>query len=166
MDDTNIHDDRPTVYEIGYLISDKVPEDKVSAEVDAIRKIVSDASASVIAEEMPHRQTLEYTIRAKTLGGSYDKHDQVYFGWIKFEVGSSKIIAMKKAIESLPSVLRMLLITTVRENTYLGKRAPAIAATFGAKREVTQSEPEEKREIAPASIEEMDKSIDAMVKEV
>jgi hypothetical protein len=44
-----------------------------------------------------------------------------------------------------------------------------VAATFGVKREATPGEPEEKKEkevVAPATIEEMDKSIDAMVKEV
>ena len=112
MNDT--HEDRPTVYEIGYLIATSVPEEHVPAEADKVRKIVTDAGASIIAEEIPHRERLAYTMRIKTVSGSYEKYDEAFFGWVKFELGSSKIEAIKKAVETLPSMLRMLLITTVR----------------------------------------------------
>lgn len=158
MSDTN---DRVSVYEIGYLIADSVPEEKVSAEAESLKGIITGAGASVIAEGSPEMERLAYTIRKKTLGGSYDNHDQAYFGWVKFELGSDKVEAVKKAIEAIPSVIRMLLITTVRENTYLGKRAATAVAAPVAKKAA-----EEKKEAAPASIEEMDKSIDEMVKEV
>ncbi len=170
------HEDRPAVYEIGYLIAPSIPEEKVPAEADAVSKIIRDAGASTIAEEAPHRMKLAYEMRRKTVSGSYDKYDEAYFGWIKFEVGSESIETAKKAIEAHPSVLRMLLITTTRENTYLGKRAPAIAAEIAGRKSAEASgdrQPpkgvgkttEAKNEAAPASIEEMDKSIDAMVKE-
>jgi ribosomal protein S6 len=155
----NDHDDRQSVYEIGYLIAASIPEEAVPAESDKVKKIINDSGASILSEEMPHRQRLAYTMRRKTVSGSYDKYDEAFFGWVKFELGSGKIEALKKAVESVPSVLRMLLITTVRENTYLGKRAPLIAVrpTLAV---------EEKKDAPPASIEEMDKSIDEMVKEV
>ena len=119
---------------------------------------------------------LAYEIRRKTTSGSYDKFDEAYFGWFKFEVASGAIEAAKKAIEVLPSVLRMLLITTARDNTYLGKRAQAVAAEIGGRRPSAAStdkpsskafseKTEDKSDGPAASIEEMDKSIDAMVKE-
>ena len=164
MDD--IHDDRLSVYEIGYLIADSIPEEKVPAEAEAVKAIITGAGASVIAEGAPHIEPLAYTIRRKTLGGSYDKHDRAYFGWIKFELGSDKIEAVKKAIEIIPSVIRMLLISTVAENTYLGKHATAVAAAFGTSKRAAPAAPAEEKKEAPATIEEMDKSIDEMVKEV
>lgn len=173
-----MNEGRTSVYEIGYLITPSVPEEKVPAEVDGVEKIITDAGASVLAEEAPHLMKLAYEIRRKTMDGSYDKFTQAYFGWIKFEVGSSAIEASKKAIEALPSVLRMLLITTTRENTYLGKHAPAIAAEIGGRKAaITEKAPnkpfeakagaktETKADAVPASVEDMDKSIDAMVKE-
>lgn len=160
----DIHDDRQTVYEVGYLIVASIPDEKVPEEADKVRKIINDAGASIIAEEVPHHQQLAYTIRRKTVSGSYDKYDQAYFGWIKFELGSSKIEAVKKSVEVLPSILRMLLITTVRDNTYLGKRAPAIMARLAGE-EIGQTSVAAEI-VAPATVEEMDKSIDAMVKEV
>lgn len=154
--------DEQSVYEIGYLIASSIPEEKVPGEAEAIKNIIADAGASFIAEEAPHRQHLAYTMSKKTVSGGYDKYDIAYFGWIKFELGSEKIEAVKDAIDTHPSVLRTLLISTVRENTYLGKRAPAFASATA-----TQTDkPEEKKDVAPATIEEMDKSIENMVKEV
>ena len=162
-----ISDDRQAVYEIGYLLVSSVPEEKVSAEVEAVRAIITGVGSSVIAEEAPHKQQLAYTMRRKTVAGSYEKYDTAYFGWIKFEVGSDKIEAVKKAVELHPTVLRALLLSTVRENTYLGKRAQAIAAEFNAKEIIPDAVVADAKEVvaAPATIEEMDKSIDAMVKE-
>ena len=157
MEDT--HDDLLSVYEIGYLVASSVAEENVPAEAEAVKKIITDAGASIISEEMPHYQPLAYTIRIKTVSGSYQKFDDAYFGWVKFEVGSDKIEAVKKSVEVLPSILRMLLTSTVRENTYLGKRAPAVPAMAGVTEEVKAVA------AAPVSVEEMDKSIEALVKE-
>jgi len=154
-----------SVYEIGYLIASNVPEEKIPTEAEAVAKIISSAGSTVIASEEPHRIKLAYEMRKKNVGGSYEKYNEAYFGWIKFEVSSDAIEAIKKSVEIHPSVLRMLLTTTVRENTYLGKRAPAIAAEIAFKKSPVEKLTEEKKEVAPASIEEMDKSIDEMVKE-
>ncbi|MFA6295673.1 MAG: 30S ribosomal protein S6 [Candidatus Paceibacterota bacterium] len=177
MDDNN--KDREAVYEIGYLIVGSIAEENVSAEADKVRKVITDAGAKVIGEEIPNHQHLAYTIRRKTVAGSYEKYDKAYFGWIKFEIGTDKIEAIKKTIEIIPSILRMLLITTVRENTYLGKRAPTANAVsvptldeksiarefYKAPTELATPEIAVENVVAPATVEEMDKSIDEMVKE-
>ncbi len=162
--------DNMSVYEIGYLIVSSIPEEKIPGEAEAIAKIINSAESKVIAEEAPHRIKLAYEMRKKNVGGTYEKYNEAYFGWIKFEVGSDGIESIKKSVEILPSVLRMLLTSTVRENTYLGKRAPAIAAeilkkTPDAIKGEDASVSVDKKDVAPATIEEMDKSIDEMVKE-
>jgi ribosomal protein S6 len=164
MNKTN--DDRKKIYEIGYLIGGNIPEEKVGEEVEKVKNILVGANASVIGEEAPHHQELAYTIRRKTVAGSYEKFDEAYFGWIKFEMSSSDAEAVKKAVENIPSIIRMLLLITVRENTYLGKRAPAVLSkqVIGEEKVapvVISPDVLEK----PATIEEMDKSIDDMVKE-
>lgn len=177
MNDNN--KDRKAIYEIGYLIVGSIAEENVPVEADKVRKVVSDAGAEIISEEVPHYQQLAYTIQRKTVAGSYEKYDEAYFGWIKFEIGTDKIESIKKTVEIIPSVLRMLVITTVRENTYLGKRAPTAAAVSvptleekNVAREVSQVPAEiastlETNDVieTPATVEEMDKSIDEMVKE-
>ncbi len=182
MDETQ-SDVRVNVYEIGYLLVSSVPEEKVASEAEAVKSIITKAGASVIAEETPHSERLAYTMRKKTVSGSYDKYDSAYFGWIKFEVASNVIESIKTSVEIHPTVLRMLMISTVKENTYLGKRAIAIAEDFspsvkkngGDKSSVAERAPftitkavedEKVAPSAPATVEDMDKSIDAMVKEV
>jgi ribosomal protein S6 len=167
-ENADMRDDRQGVYEIGYLIGTSIPEEKVPGEAAAVKKIITDAGASVIAEEAPRREDLAYTIRTKNVSGSYESYDQAYFGWIKFELASAAIEAVKKAVEKHPTVIRMLLLSTVRESTYLGKRAMAAGAEQAAKRTAEAAKSEDKPAAAvaaPASIVDMDKSIDALVKE-
>lgn len=151
-----------SVYELGYLLVTSIPEEKIPENVDQVKKIIVDAGASIIAEEAPVRQPLAYTMRRKTVSGAYEKYDSAYFGWVKFELGSESVEEAKRAIEAHPAVLRMILISTVRENTYLGKRAVAAMAKADA---APVEKVEEKKDVAPATVEEMDKSIDDMVKE-
>ncbi len=154
--------DRLSVYELSYLIASSIPEEKVGEELSKIQKIVVDGGSSIIAEEQPKLEELAYTIKKKTVAGSYDKFDEAYFGWMKFEVSPSKIEEIKKSVELIPSVIRVLVITTIKENTYLGKRASSTS-----KIEVEAEKPVEvAQEVeVTASREEIDKSIDAMVKE-
>ncbi len=154
--------DRLSVYELSYLIASSIPEEKVGEELSKIQKIIADGGSSIIAEEQPKLEDLAYTIKKKTVAGSYDNFDEAYFGWVKFEVSPSKIESIKKNVELIPSVIRVLVITTIRENTYLGKRASS-----PSKIETEAEKPTESVHVAEptASREEIDKSIDAMVKE-
>jgi ribosomal protein S6 len=158
--------DRLTVYEVGYLIGSSIPEEKVAEEVEKIHEIINDAGSAIVSEEFPRPLDLAYTIRKKTVAGSYDKFDKAYFGWIKFEVGTDKIESIKKSIEVIPSIIRTLNITTVKENTYLGKHSSSIAKIPSEVEKATEvGNQADVVESVPASPEEIDKSIDAMVKE-
>ena len=107
----------------------------------------------------------------KKIGSSNQRFDQGYFGWFKFELPAKEIESVKKTFEENPHMLRMLLITTIRENTYLGKKSPVptpeatestaevVEPVVAEATEETTVEPEKD------SIKEMDKSIDDMVKE-
>ncbi|MFA6315390.1 MAG: 30S ribosomal protein S6 [Candidatus Paceibacterota bacterium] len=162
----NDHDDRLTVYEIGYLVSNTVAPEHVATEADKIRQIIEDAGGKVIADGSPSLNKLAYTIRQKTTGGAYAKFDEAYFGWIKFEIGSSKIEAIKKTVEIMPTILRMLLTVTIRENTFLGKRIPAPILNIPVGGVSLDGKIEVGAVTTPISVEDMDKSIDDMVKEV
>ena len=174
MEDTN-KDERLAVYEIGYLVAGSVAEEKVSEEAEKVKGIITKAGASIITDEMPQAENLAYTMRVKTVSGSYEKYDKAYFGWVKFEVSSSVVEGIKKSVELVPTILRMILLSTTRENTYLGKKASLVSASTVSKR-APESNPIvgagvgaldiTDKDIAPASIEDMDKSIDDMVKEV
>jgi len=160
-----------SIYEIGYLLAG-LPDENVAASAAGVGEVVTKNGGTILSEEAPHREKLAYTMKKKMVSGSYDRYDEADFGWIKFEAASDKIDAIKKTIEVIPAVLRLLVITTVRENTYLGKHAPQIAASLtrrpiaGPEGDATAAVKSPVKAAEPATPEEMDKSIDEMVKEV
>lgn len=161
----SLKDDRNQVYEIGYLLVSSIPEDKVADESASLKEILSKKEAEIISEESPELRTLAYTM-SKKIGPSNHKFDQGYFGWFKFDVSVREIEGIKKSFEENPRMLRMLLINTVRENTYLGKKLPIASLSKNEEAPAPEALAEVSAEKAvQASIEEMDKSIDAMVKE-
>ncbi len=166
--DKNIKEDRNQVYEIGYLLISSLPEEKVASEVATLKEILLKKGAEFIGEEVPELRTLAYTM-VKKIGVSNHRFDKGYFGWFKFELAVKDIEAVKKAFDENPNMLRMLLISTIKENTYLGKKSlvptPEVPMEPVAEPLADIAESIVELPIIPASIEEMDKSIDAMVKE-
>lgn len=148
-------EDRMQVYEIGYLLVSSIPEEKVASEVEALRAVLTKKGAEFIGEEAPELKTLAYTM-VKKIGPTNHSFDKGYFGWFKFELAAKEIESVKKVFEESASMLRMLLINTIKENTYLGKKSPVSAVETVIDSNV---------EAVVVSPEEMDKSIDAMVKE-
>lgn len=162
------HDDTKKVYEIGYLLVSSVPKEKVADVTASLMSVLSKKGAAIIAEEAPELISLAYTM-IKKIGTANRRFDEGYFGWVKFELSTSDIEEVKKTFDLNENVLRSILMTTVKENTYLGKRAPAapvIVPPTEAIAESTESAgtaPVEEK-AASASVEDMDKSIDEMVK--
>lgn len=156
-------DDMKKVYEIGYLLVSSIPREKVADVATNLKNVLSKKNAEIIAEEAPELIPLAYTM-IKKIGTANHRFDQAFFGWVKFELSTAEIEEVKKTFDQNPDVLRYLLVTTVRENTYLGKKAPVIAQS----EVIGEGVPADVAEIVEdkgATIEEMDKSIDEMVKE-
>lgn len=158
--ETTKREDGVKVYEIGYLIVPSVPAEKVEAEVSAIKSLITKQKGQFIAEEFPQLRPLAYTM-AKQVGSSRQKFDEGYFGWIKFELDVAALPEIKEAMDINEKVLRYLLINTVKENTYLGQKA---LPKEEGKTEV-ETDASEKKEDDSSSVEEIDKTIDSMVKE-
>ena len=120
-------EDRKQVYEIAYLIAG-VPEERVAAEADAVRKLVSDAGASVLAEGAPQperaglRHAQEDPFRLiRQVRGSQFRLDQV-----RARFGQDRGLEEGRGIAAVgPAHFGRV---RYRENTYLGKRSPATAS--------------------------------------
>ncbi len=153
------------VYEIGYLLVSSVPTEKVADIATSLKDVLlkkpGKKAAEIISEETPELIELSYTM-IKKIGTANQRFDRGYFGWIKFELSASEIEEVKKTFEMHPDMLRILLIITVKENTFLGKKAPESATVVATE---TLPIPGIVSPVIPASIEDMDKSIDEMVKE-
>lgn len=160
MTETNIKETEAKAYEIGYLLISSIPGEKVAEVVTSLKDVLSKKGASFIGEGAPELQPLAYTM-VKKIGSQNHRFDEGYFGWFKFLLQAGDIESVKKTFDMHPDMLRMLLITTVKEDTFLGKKAPVAVLT---KAEEIAIDVPVVAEAAPASIEEMDKSIDEMVK--
>ncbi len=151
------------VYEIGYVLVSSIPQEKVADETLAIKDTLAKAGAEIIAEENPEHTALAYTM-IKKINGANHRFDEGYFGWVKFTLASDAIVGVKKSFDSNMNILRYLLMTTVKENTYLGKRAPVHEAVIRDQGMIAPESVETVAAVANTNPEEIDKSIEAMVK--
>lgn len=155
------------VYEIGYIIAPSVSEAKLPEEVKAIRSLVERAGGEVIAEGFPELQDLAYEMEKKTEAGK-QKFTEGYFGWVKFEMLASAAPALDKDIARMSTIVRFLMVKTLRENTMFEPKQSGVA---GAKKDDADTSdvadvvnsPVEAVGAPEVSKEDIDKSIDALV---
>ncbi len=149
--------DNLEIYELGYHLLPTVQEEDVPAEISKINFVISENEGNIIGEGLPSMRQLAYEVvkkvETKTL-----KFNKAYFGWVKFEIDRSQITNIKNQIESLPSVLRFIIIKTVRENTMYTPKAPVFKKE--KPREEISQKTEEKQKASKA---EIDKSIDELL---
>lgn len=152
------------IYEVGYHLVSSIAEENILAEVSKIKEILNKEGAVIISEENPKLRALTYTIK-KAFGGTYKKFDKAYFGFIKFELTEGDITKIDSFMKSNESVLRYLVIKTVRENTmFYPKSLSFVDKEVKFKLERSERAPKiEKVAVKPVSIEELDKSIDELV---
>jgi ribosomal protein S6 len=161
--DKNLKEDRMQVYEIGYMLVSSIPEEKVADEVASLKEILSKKGAEFIGEEAPELRTLAYQM-IKKIGPTNHRFDKGYFGWFKFELPAKEIEGIKKTFDANVNMLRMLVVNTIKENTYLGKKSP-VPMPEASLETVSEVVIEPVLETPVISAEEIDKGIDAMVKE-
>lgn len=169
---TKRSDSESKVYEIGYVLVPSLPAGKVKETVASFRDLLAKHSAAILDQEEPVLIPLAYEMDKSSGGGAHQRFTEGYFGWIKFECPSSSIEEVRKAFEVDPSMLRTMAISTVREKTYLGKRAKSEArmgdmpVKAGVEAPAAPETPAAAAPIplSPADIAQVDKSIDEMVK--
>lgn len=129
-------------YEINYLITPLIPEDKVADETAVLRKIIEDNKGFVVGEDQPKIQKLSYAIK---------KFDNGYYGWFKFSAGAEFIDNIKSGFSKNENILRALITEAGKEN--IAKFAP-IRGVGTAKSEDSSLETADKVEIKPEQIDE------------
>lgn len=146
------------VYELGFHVVPTVGDEGVSAVVESIRKQLGDAE--IISEGFPQKTQLAYQVE-RAAQGKREKYNESYFGWIKFATERQAIPALEKSLKDAPSVLRSLIIETVREDiVHAPRRAVFISDRLeGQTLHKPASAPEKAAEV---SQEELDKSIEAL----
>lgn len=162
----------PRVYELGYHLVPTIAEEQIPAAAGAVRGMIERISGSIIAEETPVFIDLAYQI-VKTVDHKNKRFDDAYFGFIKFEADPEGITKLEEELKGDISVLRYIVVKTLKENTFLSKKFPSSKAKEREEEivapeasettvapEATGEEPKAPEMVNP---DELDKAIDELV---
>ena len=158
--------DNNRIYEAGFLISPDISEGKLGEEVSKIKAILDKNGAFIISDEFPKLRQLTY-VMLKRLGGKNLKISGAYFGWVKFELSRETIGKIKTELDALDSVIRFLLVKTVRENIMIQARAAYTRRPEAApKKEVLKADsPKDGAHTTGMTDAELEKTIEELVVE-
>lgn len=157
MEENNEND--RLVYEVGYHILPTIEESAVVEEAEKIKSAVVEKGGSVISEETPKIMNLAYDI-SKSVNAKRQNYGKAYFGWIKFEAEPGVLADIKDQIDAMGSILRFIIVKTVKADTMRSQRAP-----FFKKENNKDKNEEDNDEAIEISEEEIDKSIDELLVE-
>ena len=159
--DNNEKGDLATIYEVSYLLLPSLALEQVPARALTLTKAVESAGGELVSSENPILVDLAYPM-TKVVQTTRHKCASGYFGWMKFEMEKDGIAEVKKFLDLDETVLRYLIIKTVKENTLLhGKMQLRGEKEKEDKKEFVVKQPElTEPESTP---EEIDKSIDELV---
>lgn len=155
----NTEDKEMRVYELGFLFVPTIAQEHVAGEVEKLKEMIAKHEGVMVSEEFPKMIDLAYEM-VKVISNKNIRFNQGYFGWLKFDMEPEHVVIMNEELGRSMSIIRFLLIKTVRENTVTGKR---VAGKTETKRRVVKKEDAENT--APINPEELDKQIDALVEE-
>jgi ribosomal protein S6 len=155
----SIKENAVKVYEVGYLLTPAIAEEQVAGEVEKLKATIQKFDGVLITEDFPKLRQLAYTIAKSANGALKQRFDKAYFGWVKFEASATAATNIKTELDKNTAILRLMLITTVRENTMT---APKIAFKEDDK---PAKAPDEVAAVLPINEEELNKSIDNLVVE-
>ena len=148
------------IYEVGYLLTPNISEEELPASYGNLKELVGSFGGNLVADEMPKLISLAYPMY-KTLQNVITKFNTAYFGWVKFEMSPEKIAELKKKLELDSTVIRFLIIKTVKENTIAAKRF--VHRDMARRKVPTVKKEGEAEEVVEINKEEVDKEIDAMI---
>ena len=101
-------------YELSYLLTPDVAEEKLDFETAELLKIISENGGEMIESNIPKKRWLAYPVK---------KQNQAYFGVIYFNIDKENLGEIKKNLSFNKNVLRFLIV-----NKSLKKTKPVIAA--------------------------------------
>lgn len=142
----------PIMYEIGYLLSPLIPEEKLDEEISDLRKLIEGGQGLIINESRAKIQKLSYPI--KKHGSPAGGYTTAYFGWIKFFGSPESLAEIKNSLGKNDKIIRFLITKTTKESL-----APKMTKKIIKKRTVAPKE-KKKTEI---KIEEIDKKIEELI---
>lgn len=156
-----LEDTDSKVYELGYLLVPTITEENISVNYGDLKELVSSFGGEIISDEMPKMIPLSYSMQ-KVIYNIRNKFNTAYFGWIKFVMNSQKVLQMKSKLSLDPSIIRFLIVKTVKENTMSVKR---FAREDSYRRTPTTKKRTVTETAVPINKAEIDKKLDELLVE-
>ncbi len=147
------------IYEIGYLLTPFLPEEKIPETVDQlIKAAITKAGGEVVSETMPKMIALAYPI-AKVLDNKKNVFQDAHFGAVKFEAASEVVPALLKIWQGTAEIVRFLVIKSYKEvpEAQFIKRGEASGES------PVPTEPASDPVVATVNPDENKKAIDAVI---
>ena len=113
------------VYEISYILDNRLEEGKALEKSDAFKKDIASLEGSFISEETPYVRELSYEM-IRVVNNVNVRFTEGYFGWVKFEMIPSKIEELDKKLKLDEEVVRFLILKTVKDNDIFTKNVPVM----------------------------------------
>ncbi len=151
-------DSTAKIYEVGYLLVPTIKEEDLGVNYGNLKDLITSLGGEIISDEMPHSITLAYPM-TKVISNIRNKFSTAYFGWVKFTMDAQKVLELKKKLDLDVTMVRFLILKTVKENTIAAKRFVR-GETY--KKPMTRKTPD-KETAVPINKEEIDKEIEALV---
>jgi ribosomal protein S6 len=104
-------------YEFAFHILPTIAEGEVPGVFDSLKAHITKAGGVITGEEVPQRFDLAYEIE-KYLEGKNRKFSSAYFGWVRFKLPASSLVALTEEVDGIKELLRYLLIKLTREEEH------------------------------------------------
>lgn len=153
------------IYEVGFHIIPHVSTEELMAKFADVKALIVKNQGVIISEDSPKNKNLAYTL-FRVIGGVKQKFDNAFFGWVKFECPSASLKVIKSELDKNESIIRFLIIKTVRENTIASLNKVVLrekAPTDEEKREIKDKKVGTISPKIKISEEEIDKEIEEMI---
>ncbi len=147
------------LYELAYLISSHVPEDKISEVVARIKGVFEKRGMFVVFEEFPRFRQLAYML-VKPLGGKNEKYANAYFGFMRFEAVAADVVELTAIFKKDLDIVRFLVVKSGPE------RKSVVRPTTWRRDTIKRDSPKVEAPKAQSMTDaEMDKTIEELLVE-
>ncbi len=162
QEEKDMEDFEPRIYEVGYHVLSTISEERVPEEVAKVKEAIVSGGGIILSEEEPKLMHLAYPMD-KVVANKRSWLDTAFFGWVKFETDPQAINSLKKVLDNNESLLRFLIIKTVRENTMIKKSLLLAKKALPGDREEKDTGEKKPEPVAEINEEELDKQIEGLV---
>ena len=91
-------------YEMSYLLTPDIPEDKIDSEAIELKNIITENGGDIVQTNPPEKKRLSYPVK---------KQNQAYFGIVYFNTDKDGLDKIKKNLAFYKKILRFLILSKI-----------------------------------------------------